>query len=45
METRYQEKYKIYQANTERMKNCAVIHTRHLPNKDHKENETRKKQI
>ena len=45
METRYQEKYKIEQANTERMKKSAVIHMQHLLNADHKENEKRKAQI
>ena len=45
METRYQQKYEIKQANTERMKKSAVIHMQHLLNEDHKESENRITQI
>ena len=38
--TRHKEKYKVFKANTQRMKNSPVIFMQHLLNKDHAEEGT-----
>ena len=37
---RKQEKYKVFRANTQRMKNSPIIYMQHLLNKDHEESPT-----
>ena len=38
--TRHKEKYTVFNANTERMKNSPGIYMQHLLNKDHEEERT-----